>query len=154
MVSTRKEPSTDEAPKGADSSNVIIVDGCELHISGSSYINGVRAVMVTYTGVDGWGVSVAVPELDILKFKADTTQLNQFISFAKSKLGLSERSKFTDRELDIIFLIERNVSNVELAKRMHLSVHTIKSHLQNIFKKANVKNRGELIDYAMVNIND
>ncbi|MEX0802513.1 MAG: response regulator transcription factor [Candidatus Binatia bacterium] len=45
------------------------------------------------------------------------------------------------RELEILNLIARGVTNEETAKKLFISVPTVKTHLSNIFGKLNVKNR-------------
>lgn len=52
-----------------------------------------------------------------------------------------ETPKLTAREKEILILAAKGESNNQIAKAMVLSEATIKSHLNNIFKKLNVKNR-------------
>lgn len=39
-------------------------------------------------------------------------------------------------------------SNVEIADSLFVSEHTVKSHLYNVFKKLNVKNRIQAVSWA------
>lgn len=52
---------------------------------------------------------------------------------------------FTDREVEVLALLLEGLSNQEIAKRMFVSVNTIKTHLKNIFVKTNAKSRTHLI---------
>ncbi len=49
------------------------------------------------------------------------------------------------RELEVLRVLEQGLTNREMAERLFLSEHTIKSHLKNIFVKTGVKNRTELL---------
>ncbi|NND94604.1 MAG: response regulator transcription factor [Flavobacteriales bacterium] len=56
----------------------------------------------------------------------------------------------SDREFDILMAMKSGKTNAELAETLFLSVNTIKTHLQNIYSKMDVKNRTE----AMFKINE
>jgi DNA-binding NarL/FixJ family response regulator len=55
----------------------------------------------------------------------------------------------TNREQEIIACICRGLSNKEIAQRLTLSEHTVKSHLNRIFSKFHIKSRSKLITLAM-----
>jgi len=59
--------------------------------------------------------------------------------------------KFTKREADIIDGIIQGKNNAQLAASLHLSENTIKTHIQNIYRKMGVKNRTELTYLLMMN---
>ena len=46
-----------------------------------------------------------------------------------------------EREIEILKLIIDGKTNFEIAKRTHISVHTVKAHITNILIKMNVKYR-------------
>ena len=48
-----------------------------------------------------------------------------------------------DTQLGVLRLIAAGHSNREIATRLHLSENTVKSHVQEIFRKLNVRNRAE-----------
>ena len=48
-----------------------------------------------------------------------------------------------ERQAQILRLIAEGYSNKEIATRVHLSENTVKSHVQDIFAKLNVRNRVE-----------
>jgi LuxR family maltose regulon positive regulatory protein len=49
------------------------------------------------------------------------------------------------REIEILPLLGEGMSNKEIAARLHVSPVTIKTHLQNIYRKLNVRNRVEAL---------
>lgn len=54
----------------------------------------------------------------------------------------------TKREEEIVHLVERSLTNREIAQSLHLSEHTIKNNLFRIFDKLGVSTRIELALYA------
>lgn len=51
----------------------------------------------------------------------------------------------TGREKEIVPLIVEGLSNEEIAERLFISPHTVKNHVTNIFRKAGVASRFELL---------
>lgn len=54
----------------------------------------------------------------------------------------------TPRELEILTLLGRGLSNKELAARLHLSETTIKSHVAHVFAKLNLRDRAQAVVVA------
>lgn len=63
--------------------------------------------------------------------------------------GGEEKSVLTKREKDVLQYIVRGFSNAETAESLSLSVHTITTHIKNIYKKLSVNSRGEAIFEAI-----
>lgn len=61
---------------------------------------------------------------------------------------ISERFKLTRREKEIILLIYKGNSNPEISEILTISTGTVKRHIQNIYKKMDIKNRYELIYFV------
>jgi len=57
--------------------------------------------------------------------------------------------KLTRRERQVIELIAKENSNVQIAEILNLSVGTINSYRKNLLKKLNVKNTAGLVRFAM-----
>ena len=58
----------------------------------------------------------------------------------------------THRELEIIGLLGSGASNTEIADKLFVSEHTVKSHLYNIFRKIKVHNRIQAMNWARQNL--
>jgi DNA-binding CsgD family transcriptional regulator len=58
-----------------------------------------------------------------------------------------QESAITPRQTDIARLITKGFTNQEIADQLNVSVFTIKNHKQQLFKKVNVRNSVELVDY-------
>lgn len=54
----------------------------------------------------------------------------------------------TRRELEIISLIERGLSNKEIAVQLHIEIQTVKNHIHNILEKLHLDGRREAARYA------
>jgi DNA-binding NarL/FixJ family response regulator len=57
--------------------------------------------------------------------------------------GEDNRPPFSEVQFDILRLISEGFSNREIAARVHLSENTVKSHVQEIFRRLEVRNRVE-----------
>jgi DNA-binding CsgD family transcriptional regulator len=55
--------------------------------------------------------------------------------------------KLSNSELNILKLISEGKTNQEIADILFISVHTVKKHISNIFKKLNLKSRAETRKY-------
>ena len=58
---------------------------------------------------------------------------------------MKERYSMTNREIDILRLVYQGLSNVEIADELFISKSTVKSHIYNAFRKADVRSRSEII---------
>jgi LuxR family maltose regulon positive regulatory protein len=54
----------------------------------------------------------------------------------------------TSREMDVLRLLEENITNQEIARRLVLSNETIKVHLKHIFQKLEVTDRRQAVRRA------
>ncbi|GAA4971158.1 DNA-binding NarL/FixJ family response regulator [Nonomuraea thailandensis] len=54
----------------------------------------------------------------------------------------------TVREVEVLRLIARGLSNAEIAARLFIAATTVKTHINNAFAKIGVRNRTEAADYA------
>jgi DNA-binding CsgD family transcriptional regulator len=61
------------------------------------------------------------------------------------KINRKLLSPLTNREREIVKLVEEGLTNSEIAARLFVSENTVKTHLKNIFSKTNAMNRTDLI---------
>jgi DNA-binding CsgD family transcriptional regulator len=52
------------------------------------------------------------------------------------------------RELEVLHLIDRGLSNVEIAERLTLALSTVKTHINNLYGKLNVQTRVQALNRA------
>lgn len=75
------------------------------------------------------------------------TYIDEMVSSGNSALTErrygKERSQFrlTARELQVLALMHEGLNNEEISKKLSISLSTVKSHNENIFRKLNVNNR-------------
>ncbi len=60
-----------------------------------------------------------------------------------------DSDRLSAREIEVLQLIGRGMSNAEIAKELFLSEKTVKNHLTNIFRKIQVTDRTQAVLYAI-----
>lgn len=70
---------------------------------------------------------------------------------AKAVEKLRGEERLTHREIEVLQMICRGLSNNEIAEKMFLSEKTVKNHLTNIFRKIGVSDRTQAVLYAIRN---
>ena len=60
----------------------------------------------------------------------------------------SSTEKLSRRQKELLKLLERGLSNRELAEIMEISEHTVKVHLWRLFRRLSVKNRSQAVHWA------
>jgi DNA-binding NarL/FixJ family response regulator len=63
----------------------------------------------------------------------------------------TQTAGLSNREREIVALIGEGYRNKEIASKLCISEPTVKSHLQHIFRKLDIKNRSQLITFAIKN---
>lgn len=106
---------------------------------------GMIALLFTFLGV--WIAS------QLIKPKTQTIIVEKEIivhqpkKFVLNKASL-ESLRLTEREFQILQLIAKGHNNSDIAKKLFLSLSTIKTHVSNLYSKMNVKNRYKAIAMA------
>ena len=75
--------------------------------------------------------------------------LNRLSLSGKIRRAAKPSERLSDREMDIIKLAARGMSNKDIAKELHLSWRTVEGNLRNIFIKLGVGSRTEAVIQAM-----
>ena len=85
---------------------------------------------------------------------ADVTEETDAASSNPSPSEHQERVPLTDREMDVLRSLVQGLANKEIASRMEVSESTIKNTLQQLFAKANVRTRAQLVGVALEKYRD
>jgi DNA-binding NarL/FixJ family response regulator len=67
---------------------------------------------------------------------------------ADASINRSRVERLTERELEILRLVARGLSNDEIASRCHISEATVKTHVGRVLAKVDVRDRAGLVVYA------
>ena len=75
---------------------------------------------------------------------------SQIVEYAirGGKPALKGALKMTRRERDVIGLISDGITNKQIAQRLHIATHTVKSHVHNIMEKLALHSRLEVANFA------
>jgi DNA-binding CsgD family transcriptional regulator/ArsR family metal-binding transcriptional regulator len=65
--------------------------------------------------------------------------------------GISIQTDLTTREIEVLRHVAEGASNPEISERLHISPHTVKSHIIHIFNKLNVNDRTQAAVWATRN---
>ena len=66
----------------------------------------------------------------------------------KDPATIAQELNLTFREIDVIKLIKEGLSNDQIARRLHLSIDTVKTHRKNIYFKLGINKVTDLIRFA------
>ena len=61
-------------------------------------------------------------------------------------------NNLTEREKEVLELIIQGKSNPQIANELILSIHTVKAHLESIYKKLGVHNKVQAAVYTVINV--
>jgi NarL family two-component system response regulator LiaR len=62
--------------------------------------------------------------------------------------SLISQLELSKRELEVLSLLAQGLSNQEIAEKLFVSLSTVKTHIQNLFEKLDVKRRTQAIEKA------
>jgi len=74
--------------------------------------------------------------------------VGKFVSMRK-KEAESNPAGLTEREIEIVRLLAKGATNKELAEKLFIAQNTVKVHLKNILEKLQLRNRQQLVAYAV-----
>jgi len=66
----------------------------------------------------------------------------------ESRARTLESVRLTNREHQVIDLLGEGLSNKEIAVRLHIAVHTVKSHVHNVLEKLALRSRLEVVAFT------
>lgn len=91
--------------------------------------------------------------LKLSKPKIETVVVEKEVYVTKNEnfvldTSLAAQLELSKRELEILGLLAQGHSNQEIAAKLFVSVSTVKTHVQNLFEKLDVKRRIQAIEKA------
>jgi len=104
------------------------------NVSGNDLANAIRAVRA--------GESVLHPTIARKVF-------NRFVTSRPEPREIAQPQDISEREMDILKLAAKGMSNKDIAEKLYLSRRTVQAHLASIFRKMDVGSRTEAILSAL-----
>ena len=82
--------------------------------------------------------------------------LKQYLQQTRTAYRTAEDSSklLTKRELQILKLTATGATNSQIADKLNVSMHTVKTHMYNLFKKIGASNRVQAINWANDNLDN
>ncbi|MGE3076699.1 MAG: alpha/beta fold hydrolase [Dehalococcoidia bacterium] len=88
-------------------------------------------------------IDFAAPKVEAVVAAAMDSPVDEPVAAASPEVNL------TGREVDILKLLAKGLSNREMAESLVLSPRTVERHLENLYRKAGFRNRSEATAYAV-----
>jgi len=104
-------------------------------------------IAIIFTALGIWlAIKLSKPKIETVVVEKEVyIQRNENFVLDASLVAQLELSK---RELEILNLLAQGHSNQEIAAKLFVSVSTVKTHIQNLFEKLDVKRRIQAIEKA------
>ncbi|MDF2451366.1 MAG: helix-turn-helix transcriptional regulator [Bacteroidota bacterium] len=107
----------------------------------------IGAIAIIFMGIGIWvALKLARPKKETVFIEKEVfvTQNAEFVFNEKefSRLAISKR------ELEVLQLMSKGLSNQEIAEALFVSLNTIKTHSSNLFIKLDVKRRTQAVEKA------
>jgi len=67
---------------------------------------------------------------------------------ARTLVQQDQNEPLTPREKEVLRFLITGESNTDIADKLHLSIHTVKTHIYNLYKKIDVPNRLQAVLWA------
>lgn len=107
--------------------------------------NGAIALIFTLLGI--WiALKIAKPKKETVIIEK-TIYLQPEKEFVLNQTALEELN-LSPREMDVLELMAKGMSNAEIAEKLFVSLNTIKTHSSKIYEKLEVKRRTQAVEKA------
>ncbi len=120
----------------------------------SSYASKEEIRQALSLKVDGYILKEALPEDVISSIRLvangrkyfDPVVVQHAMAYEDDECKLSD---LTSRELEVLSSLSQGLTNKDISEKMHISEHTVKKHLTQIFAKLGLKDRTQAALYAV-----
>jgi len=104
-------------------------------------------IAIIFTALGIWlALKLSKPKIETVVIEKEVcVNRNENFILDTSLISQLELSK---RELEILSLLAQGHSNQEIATKLFVSISTVKTHIQNLFEKLDVKRRIQAVEKA------
>jgi len=112
-----------------------------------SYEIYIGFIAIIFTSLGIWlALKLSKPKIETVVIEKEVyVEKNEEFILNTSLISQLELSK---REMEILNLLGQGHSNQEIAAKLFVSLSTVKTHLQNLFEKLDVKRRMQAVEKA------
>ncbi len=144
---------TERVRKEFPEAKVIVMDLLPVHEEIMEYVNaGVSGFIMKDATLEDLAATIqSVAEgVNVLPPQMTGSLFSQIArdAVAKGRPLTLDAVRMTPREREVINLISEGMSNKEIARRLHIATHTVKSHVRNIMEKLTLHTRLQIAAYA------
>jgi len=135
------------------SSKVIVMDLLPVHEDIVEFVNvGVSGFIMKDATLEDLAKTIrsVAAGAHVLPPQMTSTLFSQIArdAVAKGRPDMMEAVRMTPREREVIGLIAEGLSNKEIAGRLRIATHTVKSHVRNIMEKLTLHTRLQIAAFA------
>src|SRR5262245_15560174 len=104
-------------------------------------------IAIIFTGLGIWlAIKLSKPKIETVVVEKQVYVTNN--ENAVLNTSLITQLDLSKRELEILSLLAQGHSNQEIASTLFVSLSTVKTHIQNLFEKLEVKRRTQAVEKA------
>jgi DNA-binding NarL/FixJ family response regulator len=75
----------------------------------------------------------------------DNCKIRALVNFAENARESATEKNLSNKEREVVISVSQGLTNREIASRLYISEQTVKTHINNIFKKTNMTRRTQLV---------
>ena len=133
----------DDIPQLSRLTNVIVLTASE------SAENGVKALRLGAKGVVQKRFAIETLMMALRSVADGLVWMPPMVQTEFARQESSSGKELTPRESEIVRYVCSGMKNIEVAERLAITESTVKTHLNNIFQKLNLRDRVELAHVAL-----
>ncbi|MCL6360816.1 response regulator transcription factor [Pectobacterium polaris] len=114
---------------------IIMVDTIERHILNNYLKHHVMGVVLKTSPVDSIAQALKTVSMGMICLPDDG------VIYEGWSVDNSVKGKLSERQHEVLQLIASGASNKQISRTLNISAGTVKSHLESIFRRLNVRNR-------------
>lgn len=105
------------------------------------------AIAVVFTALGIWlALKLTKPKKETIVVEKKV-YLKPETAFVRNEVALKD-SNLSPREIDVLELMAKGMSNAEIAEKLFVSLNTVKTHSSKLYEKLEVKRRTQAVEKA------